>query len=463
MEEEYSEEKEKEEKDNDKIEEKNKSEINDDNNNKIDEKIKLYNIQIKNKNDNDIDNKSNDENIIQENSYKIFNESDIKKENEDKNSNIEFNNELITKEIKKLEKQTDKNDLIINKLLSNKKSKNDERNKSYNQIILENEKQIKKDLFKNLIKDKNKLKKIKSPSEQTILKDIEIKNLKRQIKELQSKYNKIKIENEKYEKKNKQLEEIIIRLKEKNLKKKEKIENNRQGYKISLKKNYDIFKIKENNSLKNSSDIILNSLNKSQSARIIHDDDNFYHLLTHKEKKCLKNLFDSYEEYYLFCNKLNIIDSRNKKVENQLKAEIAKLIKYIRSQERDITKLNDDIFLRNEIINILESQLTTLKRQSNIITNKHKKILKFEEELKDENFNIKSMPNKIKLKKLNVLVNHYNEELNKIHTEKSKLKEIDKINKKIGNIYFIDEKFFANFSKNNDNNINNSVSFSSSC
>ena len=462
MEEEYSEEKEKEEKDNDKIEEKNKSEIND-NNNKIDEKIKLYNIKIKNKNNNDIDNKLNDENIIiKENSDKIINESDKKKENEDKNSNIEFNNELITQEIKKLEKQTEKNDLIINKLLSNKKSKNEESNKSYNQIIIENEKQIKKDLFKNLIKDKNKLKKIKSPSEQTISKDIEIKNLKIQIKELQIKYNKIKNENEEYEKKNKQLEEIIIRLKEKNLKKKEKIENNRQGYKISLKKNYDIFKIKEN-SLKNSSDINLNSLNKSQSARIIHDDDNFYHLLTHKEKKCLKNLFDSYEEYYLFCNKLNIIDSRNKKVENQLKAEIAKLVKYIRSQERDIIKLNDDIFLRNEIINILESQLTTLKRQSNIITNKHKKILKFEEELKDENFNIKSMPNKIKLKKLNVLVNHYNEELNKIHIEKSKLKEIDKINKKIGNIYFIDEKFFENFSKNNDNNINNSVSFSSSC
>ena len=461
-EEEYSEEEEKEEKDNDKIEEKNKSEIND-NNNKIDEKIKLYNIKIKNKNNNDIDNKSNDENIIiKENTDKIINESDIKKENEDKNSNIEFNNELITKEIKKLEKQTDKNDLIINKLLSNKKSKNDERNKSFNQIILDNEKQIKKDLFKNLIKDKNKIKKKKSPSEQTILKDIEIKNLKRQIKELQSKYNKIKIENEKYEKKNKQLEEIIIRLKEKNLKKKEKIENNRQGYKISLKKNYDIFKIKEN-SLKNSSDINLNSLNKSQSARIIHDDDNFYHLLTNKEKKCLKNLFGSYEEYYLFCNKLNIIDSRNKKVENQLKTEIAKLVKYIRSQERDIIKLNDDIFLRNEIINILESQLNTLRRQSSIITNKHKKILKFEEELKDENFNIKSMPNKIKLKKLNVLVNHYNEELNKIHIEKSKLKEIDKINKKIGNIYFIDEKFFENFSKNNDNNINNSVSFSSSC
>ncbi len=111
----------------------------------------------------------------------------------------------------------------------------------------------------------------------------------------------------------------------------------------------------------------------------------------------------------------------------------------------------------------MESQLNTLKRQSNIITNKHKKIIKFEEELKDENFNIKSMSNKIKLKKLNVLVNHYNEELNKIHIEKSKLKEIDKINKKIGNIYFIDEKFFENFSKNNDNNINNSVSFSSSC
>ena len=244
---------------------------------------------------------------------------------------------------------------------------------------------------------------------------------------------------------------------------KEKIEGNEQGYKMSLKNNCGIFKIKENHSLKNSSDINLNNLNKSQSARIIHDD-NFYHLLTHKEKKCLKNLFGSYEEYYLFCNKLNIIDSRNKKAENQLKAEIAKLVKFIRSQEKDtIIKLNEDILQRNEIINILENQINTLRRQSSIITNKHKKILKFEEELKDENFNIKSMPNKIKLKKLNVLVNHYNEELNKIHVEKSKLKEIDKINKKIGNIYFIDEKFFENFSKNNDNNINNSVSFSSSC
>ena len=71
------------------------------------------------------------------------------------------------------------------------------------------------------------------------------------------------------------------------------------------------------------------------------------------------------------------------------------------------------------------------------------------------------MPNKIKLKKLNILVNHYNEELNKIHIEKSKLEEIGKINKKIGNIYFIDHKFFENLPKNNDNNNNNSISFSS--
>ena len=458
MKEEEEFEEEEDEKEQEQIEEKNKNEINKDNNNNVEEEKKLYNIKINNKIDNDNNIKSNDENIIKENI--INNEPKETKENGEKNSNIEFNNEL-TKEIDNLQKLTERNDLILNKLLSNKKRKNEDINKSDNQIILENQKQIKKDLFKNFGKNNNRLTKKIFPLEQTTLKNFEIDKLKRQMTELQNKYNKIKNENEEYQKKNKQLEGIIIRLKEKNLKAKGKVENNRQGYKMSLQKNYDFFKIKEYNLLKNNSYINLNDLNKSQSARIIYDNDNFYHLLTNKERKCLKNLFGSYEEYYSFCNKLNIIDSRNKKAENQLKAEIAKLIKYIRSQEKDIIKLNEGILQRNEIINILENQLNILRRQNNMITNKHKRILKFEETLKDENFNIKSMPNKIKLKKLNILVNHYNEELNKIHIEKSKLEEIDKINKKICNIYFIDHKFFENLPKNNDNNNNNSISFSS--
>jgi chromosome segregation ATPase len=157
--------------------------------------------------------------------------------------------------------------------------------------------------------------------DQIISKNIEIEKLKKQNKELEKNYNQVKNENANYEKKNKQLEDIIDRLKAKYdalKEKKENEENKEQIKKVIIKKNKGFFKKNENRLLKSASDLYLKGLNRSQTMREILDD-NFYHLLTDKEKECLKNLFGSNEEYISFCNKLNVINTRNIRVENQLK------------------------------------------------------------------------------------------------------------------------------------------------
>ena len=58
------------------------------------------------------------------------------------------------------------------------------------------------------------------------------------------------------------------------------------------------------------------------------------------------------------------------------------------------------------------------------------------------------MPDKEKLGNLNILVNHYNEELNNINIEKRKLEEIEKFKKEIGTIQIIDDTFIDNLLKN---------------
>ena len=67
--------------------------------------------------------------------------------------------------------------------------------------------------------------------------------------------------------------------------------------------------------------------------------------------------------------------------------------------------------------------------------------------MKQNGFKIHATSKKDKLEKLNILVNHYKEELDKNYIEKCKVEEISTINKQIGNINFFDTKFFDNFTK----------------
>ena len=449
MEEEEYEEDEEEEKDN--IEEKNKNEINkdDNNNNKNEEKIKIKNNKINFKNDNE-NNKLKDEDISQEN--KIANELKITKEKFDKIKNTIFNQTL-----KKFENLNQKCDLVLTKLNFNKKKKKEEKTKNDNEIIKEKERQIKSDLkmINTLRSDKNKLKgqietlkketsfsKYNILVEEIIFKNNEIEKLKKQNKELEKKYIAVKKENVNFEKKNQQLEDIINRLKGKYNNLKVKKENEQNNSMTDRKKNGSP-KTNENRLLNSASEPNFKGLIRCQSMKEILDD-NFYHLLTDKERECLKNLFGSNEEYNEFCNKLNIINTRNKRVENQLQSEIARLIKYIRTKERENKNLNEQILLKDEKINNLESKLKIFRKKYNIIVDKHKKILKIKQQLNDENFNINSMTDKEKLENLNILVNHF-------YIKKRKLEEIEKIRKEIGPINFIDDKFFVNFLKNKNN------------
>ena len=447
MEEEEYEEDEEEEKDN--IEEKNKNEINkDDNNNKNEEKIKIKNTKINFKNDNE-NNKLKDEDISQEN--KIVNELKITKEKFDKIKNTIFNETL-----KKFEDLNQKCDLVLTKVNFNKKKKKEEKIKNDNEIIKEKERQIKSDLkmINTLRSDKNKLKgqietlkKTSSLSEYDALIDkiklqnFEIEKLKTQNKELEKKYIAVKKENVNYEKKNQQLEDIINRLKGKYNNLKVKKENEQNNSMTDRKKNGSP-KTNENRLLNSASEPNFKGLIRCQSMKEILDD-NFYHLLTDKERECLKNLFGSNEEYNEFCNKLNIINTRNKRVENQLQSEIARLIKYIRTKERENKNLNEQILLKDEKINNLESKLKIFRKKYNIIVDKHKKILKIKQQLNEKNFNINSMTDKEKLEYLNILVNHF-------YIEKRKLEEKEKIRKEIGPINFIDDKFFVNLKNKNN-------------
>ena len=110
--------------------------------------------------------------------------------------------------------------------------------------------------------------------------------------------------------------------------------------------------------------------------------------------------------------------------------------------------LNDQILSKDERIKFLENKLNLLRKEYIMIKNENKKMLKLKSKLKDENFNINTMPDKEKLGYLNILVNHYTEELNNINIEKRKLEEREKFKKEIGTIQIIDDKFIDNLLKN---------------
>ena len=154
--------------------------------------------------------------------------------------------------------------------------------------------------------------------------------------------------------------------------------------------------------------------------------ENFYHLLNDKEKSCLKNLFGSNEEYTSFGNKLNILNSRNIKVEKQLKIEIEKLNKIIIEKEKIITELNKIIDLRGITIKTLERKLNEFKRNNEINKSEQIKLLTIDELLKEIEIKANFKSNKDKIEKINILVNHYKEELNRMNIENCKLKEIIK-------------------------------------
>ena len=293
------------------------------------------------------------------------------------------------------------------------------------------------------------------------LKNIEIKELKKKNAELSKNYEKIKSMNISLKTKNEQLEEIILRFKKKIFElQNEKLETNRdKSFKIETKNNKKIINLKKfnrnnnnnNKLLRSASVIYFRGIRKDRKIRELLKD-SYYHLLNDKERNSLRNLFTSDEEFMNFSNKLDIIETRNKRVELNLEKEISNLHKTINEQKEEIENLKKDIELRDKKIKCLESQLNELKGKNKKLINDKKRNLSEENQLKKEGIKINIVYDDDKKKKADILINRSKEELDKDYIEKCKEKEINKINKEIGDIYFLDSKFFEKFKKNKNNN-----------
>ena len=294
------------------------------------------------------------------------------------------------------------------------------------------------------------------------LKNLEIKELKKKNIELSKNYEKIKSMNISLKTKNEQLEEIILRFKKKIFElQNEKLETNRdKSFKIETKNNKKIINIKKfnrnnnnNKLLRSTSVMYFRGIRKDRKIRELLKD-SYYHLLNDKERNSLRNLFTSDEEFMNFSNKLDIIETRNKRVELNLEKEISNLHKTVDEQKEEIENLKKDIELRDKKIKCLESQLNELKGKNKKLINDKKRNLSEENQLKKDGIKINIACDNDKKKKADILINRSKEELDKDYIEKCKEKEINKINKEIGDIYFLDSKFFEKFKKNKNKDIN---------
>ena len=258
------------------------------------------------------------------------------------------------------------------------------------------------------------------------LKNLEIKELKKKNIELSKNYEKIKSMNISLKTKNEQLEEIILRFKKKIFElQNEKLETNRdKSFKIETKNNKKIINIKKFNRNINNNNKIL------RSASVI------YFRGIRKDRKIRELLKDSY--YHLL----------NDKERNSLRH------KTINEQKEEIENLKKDIELRDKKIKCLESQLNELKGKNKKLINDKKRNLSEENQLKKDGIKINIACDNDKKKKADILINRSKEELDKDYIEKCKEKEINKINKEIGDIYFLDSKFFEKFKKNKNKDIN---------
>ena len=178
--------------------------------------------------------------------------------------------------------------------------------------------------------------------------------------------------------------------------------------------------------------------------------ENHYNFLNDKEKSALKNLFGSNEDYNTFRAKYNKNENRNKRAENQLEKKIVNLETQLKEKENIIEELNKKLKEKESNIKILENKIKEMNNRIKIAENKNKRIiLSVEDQLKENGYNIDNLSDTDKMDKLNDLINHFKEELNKNYIQKQKEHEINKINQEIGNIQFFDDNFFKNYKTNN--------------
>ena len=343
-------------------------------------------------------------------------------------------------DLNELSELTDsKLDLLISRTFRNGLKKKINYNSPKNKLLLfEKEIRLKneQDMINNLLKENDKLKKLNEDLTNKLkesqdffvfdkisLKNIEIQELKQKNSELSKNLSELNTINKSLLTKNEQLEEILIRYKKKI--NEIKLEKNKEKTPcLSLRKraiNYkninqqnNISVIKENRLLKSASSNNFRAKKKiSQTIREMIND-SFYHLLSDKEKDSLRNLFNSNEEFLHFNKKLNIIETRNRRVENNLEKQISDLNGKINNQKKEINELKRDIELRDKKIRILEGQLNKLKIKNKILINNNKKNMSLE----DNKVNDKE---KDKIQKINFLINRYSEELNKEFIEKWKI------------------------------------------
>jgi hypothetical protein len=185
----------------------------------------------------------------------------------------------------------------------------------------------------------------------------------------------------------------------------------------------------------------LKNIKKDNENKFISTNKNFYKLFNESEQKAISTLFESDEDLNTFKQKIGILESRNSYAEKLFEKEIKDLKKMANEKDGQIKNLNLKIHEYEVKIKILENQLKESKiNKKNITEKQEEKKFNVQEQLKEFGFsqNIKNKNEQIE--KLNAIINNLREQINREHIEKSKEKELSKIQKELGIIEIFDLK-----------------------
>ena len=168
---------------------------------------------------------------------------------------------------------------------------------------------------------------------------------------------------------------------------------------------------------------------------------NFYKLFNESEQKAISTLFESDEDLNTFKQKIGILENRNSSAEKLFEKEIKDLKKLANEKDDQIKYLNLKMHEYEVQLKILANQLKESKiNKKNINEKQEEKKFNVQAQLKEFGYpqNIKNKSEQIE--KLNSIINNLREKINREHIEKSKEKELSKIQKELGIIDIFDLK-----------------------
>ena len=285
----------------------------------------------------------------------------------------------------------------------------------------------------------------------------EINILNKEKKELKEKFNEYKYADKtinEYKNKNLLLRETIDRLNIKHDELLKKINNLNEKLIPKKEENKDPKKMNEKKKLneQRSSSVINIKKEKEKEKeknKFYCSGNNFYKLFNDSEQKAFSRLFKSEQDLNNFKKKIHIIEKRNNKQETVLKNDNKELSKQNEINQKRIINFNEKMKDNERKIKEYQNQI---KNQKNINTNlikQNKKIIVIEknyiEIINKKEEEIKSL--KEENNKLNEILSQMKTDVEKINIEKSKEKELKELKDEIGVIEIIDVNKYLNITK----------------